>query len=64
MQFSCGIDSRARVSHLSVIDQHLARLVDQKVPNDLSRIISLLEPYQAALQMVVREHLQLVLACR
>ena len=53
MSFYCGIDLSARDSHLCVINQQLARLVDQKVKNDLSFIISVLEPYKADLQIVV-----------
>lgn len=53
MSFYCGIDLGARASHVCVSNQQLSRLVDQKVPNDLQRIISLLEPYQADLQIVV-----------
>jgi transposase len=53
MAFYCGIDLSARASHVCVIDQHLPRLVDLKVPNDLQRIIPLLEPFKADLQIVV-----------
>jgi transposase len=53
MSFYCGIDLSARDSHVCVINYQLARLVDQKVKNDLQLIISLLEPYKAELQIVV-----------
>jgi transposase len=53
MSFYSGIDLSARVSHVCVINQQLATLIDQKVPNDLDRIIRLLEPYRAALKIVV-----------
>ena len=53
MSFYCGIDLSARASQLCVINQQLARLIDQKVPNDLDRIIRLLEPYRADLKIVV-----------
>lgn len=53
MSFYCGIDLSARDSHLCVVDQQLARLIDQKVKNDLPLIISLLAPYKADLQIVV-----------
>ena len=53
MSFYCGIDLSARDSHVCVINQHLSRLVDQKVSNKLPQIIALLEPYKADLQIVV-----------
>jgi transposase len=53
MSFYCGIDLSARVSQVCVMNQQLARLIDQKVPNDLGRIIRLLEPYRADLKIVV-----------
>lgn len=53
MSFYCGIDLSARASQLCVINQQLARLIDQKPPNDLDRIIRLLEPYRADLKIVV-----------
>ena len=53
MSFYCGIDLSARDSHVCVVNRKLSRLVDQKVPNNLQLIISLLEPYKAELQIVV-----------
>jgi len=53
MSFYCGIDLSARDSHVCVVNQHLSRLVDEKVPNKLPRIIALLEPYKADMQIVV-----------
>jgi transposase len=53
MSFYCGIDLSARDSHVCVIDHQLARLIDQKVKNDLQLIISLLEPYKHDLRIVV-----------
>ena len=53
MSFYCGIDLSARVSQVCVINQQLTRLIDQKLPNDLDRIIRLLEPYRADLKIVV-----------
>ena len=64
MKFYCGIDLSARDCHVCVIDQQLKIVVQQKLRNELSQIIKLLEPYQADLKIVVEEHLQLVLADR
>jgi transposase len=51
--FYCGIDLSARDSCLCVIDESLSIIVQQKVRNDLSRIINLLEPFKPDIRIVV-----------
>ena len=63
MKFYCGIDLSARDCHVCVIDQQLKVIVEQKLRNELPKIVQLLEPYKAHLK-IVGEHLQLVLADR
>ena len=38
---------------MCVVNQQLSRLVDEKVPNRVPRIITLLEPYKTDMQIVV-----------
>ena len=56
MNFYCGIDLSARDCHACVIDEQLKVLVQQKLGNELRRIINLLEPYQANLRMVIESN--------
>jgi transposase len=51
--FYCGIDLSARDSSICVIDETLAVMLHQKVRNDLSRIINLLEPFKPDIKIVV-----------
>jgi transposase len=51
--FYCGIDLSARTSHLCVVDDTLATLLQQKAPNDLPRIAHLLDPFKPHLRVVV-----------
>src|SRR5258707_6440778 len=53
MKFYCGIDLSARDCHVCVIDQQLKVVVQQKLRNELPKIIQLLEPYKAHLKIVV-----------
>ena len=53
MKFYCGIDLSARDCHLCVIDEQLKVMVQQKLRNDLPKIVQLLEPYQGNLRIVV-----------
>ena len=53
MKFYCGIDLSARDCHVCVIDEQLQIMVQQKLRNDLPKIIKLLTPYQGQLQIVV-----------
>jgi transposase len=53
MKFYCGIDLSARDCHVCVIDEQLQVMVQQKLRNDLPKIIKLLRPYQGQLQIVV-----------
>ena len=49
MKFYCGIDLSARDCHVCVIDEHLKVMVQQKLRNELTKIVKLLEPYKASL---------------
>jgi transposase len=51
--FYSGIDLSARDSHICVLDDDLSVHLQQKVPNDLTRISNLLEPFKPDLQIVV-----------
>jgi len=53
MKFYCGIDLSARDCHVCVIDEQLKVMVQQKLRNELPKIIQLLEPYKANLKIVV-----------
>lgn len=53
MAFYCGIDLSARTSQVCVIDEKIHVLVQQKLPNELRRIIELIQPYKEKLQTVV-----------
>lgn len=53
MQFYCGIDLSSRSSHVCVIDEEISVLIQQKAPNELPRIIELIEPYKESLKTVV-----------
>lgn len=51
--FYCGIDLSARDSHLCVVDESLSIHLQQKAPNELPRIASLLEQFKPHLKIVV-----------
>src|SRR3954464_5269335 len=53
MKFYCGIDLSARDCHVCVINEQLQVMVQQKLRNELSKIVKLLEPYKADLKIVV-----------
>ena len=53
MKFYCGIDLSARDCHVCVIDEQLKVMVQQKLRNELPKIVKLLEPYKANLKIVV-----------
>src|SRR2546421_1214257 len=53
MKFYCGIDLSARDCHVCVIDEQLKVMVQQKLRNELPKIVQLLEPYKANLKTVV-----------
>ena len=44
MKFYCGIDLSARDCHVCVIDEQLKIVVQQKLRNELPKIVQLLEP--------------------
>jgi transposase len=51
--FYCGIDLSARDSHICVLDESLSILLQQKSPNELPLIASLLDPFKPHLKIVV-----------
>ena len=51
--FYCGIDLSASTSHLCVLDENLSIHLQQKAPNELPRIASLLIPFKPDLQVVI-----------
>jgi hypothetical protein len=53
MQFYCGIDLSSRSSQVCVVDEEISVLVQQKAPDELLRIIELIEPYKESLKTVV-----------
>ena len=53
MKFYCGIDLSARDCQVSAIDEHLQIMVQQGYATICPRIIKLLMPYQAGLQILV-----------
>jgi transposase len=53
MPFYCGMDLSARDCQVCVIDEALSLLVQEKVRNELSRILKLIEPFKETLQIVV-----------
>ena len=53
MRYYYGIDLHARSSQICVIDEDLNIMVQQKVANDLSKILDLLTPYQHDVRIVV-----------
>jgi transposase len=53
MPFYCGMDLSARDCQVCVIDEALSLLVQEKVQTDLSRLMKLIEPFKATLQIVV-----------
>lgn len=53
MAFYCGIDLSARESSLCVVDEKLTIFLEQKLPNELGRIVQVLQPYHGELQIVV-----------
>ena len=44
MKFYCGIDLRARDCHVCVIDQQLKVIVEQKLRNELPKIVHCSSP--------------------
>jgi hypothetical protein len=53
MTFYGGMDLSARACQVCVIDEHLCLFVQQKVRNELSGILQLIEPFKEHLQIVV-----------
>jgi transposase len=53
MKFYCGIDLSARSSQVCVVDEEISVLVQEKVPNELPRIIDLIGPFRETLRTVV-----------
>ncbi len=53
MRYYSGIDLGARDCHVCTIDEDLRIVVNEKVRNELPRIVRLLEPYKETLQIVV-----------
>lgn len=53
MLFYCGLDLSARTCQVCVVDEDLKVRVQEKVPNELGRIVPLIQPYKDALKIVV-----------
>ncbi len=53
MKFYSGLDLSARDCHVCVVDENLNILIDEKVRNELPRIMRWLEPYKPMLETVV-----------
>jgi transposase len=53
MPFYCGMDLSARDCQVCVIDEALSLRVQEKVRNELPRILKLIEPFKETLQIVV-----------
>jgi len=53
MKFYCGIDLGARNSQVCMIDDDLNIHLQQKIPNDLPRIIHKIDPFNEDLRIVV-----------
>jgi transposase len=51
----CGIDLHSNNHYVSIIDQKDKRLKEKRLSNDLSKTLSLLEPYQNDLQGIAIE---------
>jgi transposase len=51
--FYCGMDLSARDCQVCVIDEALSLVAQEKVQNDLARILKLIEPFKETLQIVV-----------
>lgn len=51
----CGIDLHSNNHYVSIIDQDDNRLKEKRLSNDLSKILTLLEPYQSNLQGIAIE---------
>jgi transposase len=52
MTFYCGMDVSARECQVGVIDENLARLVQQKGRHALAGILRLIAPFKARRQLV------------
>ena len=55
MALYCGIDLHANNSVLAVMDEQDKALYEKRLPNDLSQIITALQPYQQELAGCVVE---------
>ena len=53
MRFYSGMDLSARTCQVCVVDEDLKVCVQEKIPNDLDRVITVIEPYKEALEIVV-----------
>lgn len=53
MKFYCGIDLSARDCHVCVIDERVKIVVQQKLRNELKRVVRLLRPFKENLEIVV-----------
>jgi transposase len=53
MRFYSGMDLSARTCQVCVVDEELKVCVQQKVPNELERIIGIIEPYKENIEVVV-----------
>jgi transposase len=53
MKFYCGIDLSARDCHVCVIDQELKVIVQEKLRNELPKVVKLLVPYKTRVKIVV-----------
>jgi transposase len=55
MKLYCGIDLHSNNHWLTIIDEHDGRLVERRLPNDLSLTLQTLEPYRSTLRAVAVE---------
>ena len=55
MKLYCGIDLHSNNHYVSIIDQDNNRLKEKRLSNDLSKTLTLLEPYKDDLQGIAIE---------
>ncbi len=55
MKLYCGIDLHSNNHWLTIIDEQDGRLVERRLPNDLSVTLQTLEPYRSTLSVIAVE---------
>jgi hypothetical protein len=55
MELLAGIDLHSNNGYLGIADMQGKRVYDKKLPNDLPRILTILEPYRQELKGIVAE---------